>query len=291
MRRYIGAALILFFLLFSGTVSAQLLWEISGNGLKKKSYIFGTHRYVPVSYLNEVHDLFKCYNDCKTIVSEVIVNEVESIEKMTHSALMPESVRNFLTEDEFALVDSVLQKEMELPLSRVAMMRPAMVKNMYEMTLTERLFPDMKNDSGMDSFFQRMARKQRIPVVGLTEIDDQIELLFFLQPIDRQAKLLVGSVKRSANIEDIISKQRTLYEAGNVNGLYAEFIADTTVYNLSEAERYLFYGDRNNVWVEKIETLIKDNPCFITVDVLHLPGTDGMIELLRKKGYKVRPIR
>lgn len=287
MRR----SLIIVLFLLPLALHAQLLWEISGKGLPQSSYLFGTDDNVPVTFLDSVPGLFRCYNDCQTVVGEVVVDEAETIARMTNAAHMQQSIRNVLSESEFSMVDSALRAEMNLPLSSVAMMRPAMIRSMYEMTLMERLFPAMKEDGGMDSFFQRVARRQHIPVVGLEKIDDQIELMFRTIGIERQSKMLVGAVMAAAGKKEALQRRVAMYRAGNIEGIYEETVRDTSEYAMTEGERFLMYGSRNAEWVERIAELVGEKPCFIAVNVMHLPGEEGLIRLLEEKGYKVRAVK
>ncbi len=36
--------------------------------------------------------------------------------------------------------------------------------------------------------------------------------------------------------------------------------------------------------------MTKEKPCFIAVGALHLPGENGVLELLKKEGYSVKPV-
>ena len=46
--------------------------------------------------------------------------------------------------------------------------------------------------------------------------------------------------------------------------------------------------DRNQRWLPQIEALLKeDQNCMVVVGALHLVGQGGLLELLRKQGYKV----
>jgi uncharacterized protein YbaP (TraB family) len=46
--------------------------------------------------------------------------------------------------------------------------------------------------------------------------------------------------------------------------------------------------ERNNNWVPQIEAcMAKPQPCFVVVGAAHLIGPDGLLTLLKKKGYKI----
>ncbi len=48
---------------------------------------------------------------------------------------------------------------------------------------------------------------------------------------------------------------------------------------------------RNNNWIPVMEANMKEGGCFFAVGAAHLPGTNGVLELLKKAGYKVKPVK
>ena len=49
--------------------------------------------------------------------------------------------------------------------------------------------------------------------------------------------------------------------------------------------------NRNQKWAEMLPAQMQEKPLFIAVGALHLPGENGMINLLRQKGYQVDPVQ
>ena len=49
--------------------------------------------------------------------------------------------------------------------------------------------------------------------------------------------------------------------------------------------------NRNIQWAEILPEKMQEAPAFIAVGALHLPGDNGVINLLRQKGYQVEPIQ
>jgi hypothetical protein len=52
----------------------------------------------------------------------------------------------------------------------------------------------------------------------------------------------------------------------------------------------IFLTNRNKNWIPKIEEMIRSKKTFIAIGAGHLPGEEGVIDLLRKKGFIVKPI-
>ena len=48
---------------------------------------------------------------------------------------------------------------------------------------------------------------------------------------------------------------------------------------------------RNVRMADRIAGFIKKKPTFIAIGAMHLPGDGGVIDLLRKKGFKVEAVR
>ena len=48
--------------------------------------------------------------------------------------------------------------------------------------------------------------------------------------------------------------------------------------------------NRNLAWMQKLSDLMKDQPTFVAVGADHLVGPQGLIELLRRAGYTLKPI-
>ena len=64
-----------------------------------------------------------------------------------------------------------------------------------------------------------------------------------------------------------------------------------TILQGSKAFREKFLLKRNEIQANSIDTILKKNSLFVGVGAAHLPGERGVIELLRKKGYTLRPVK
>ena len=81
----------------------------------------------------------------------------------------------------------------------------------------------------------------------------------------------------------------TLYLAQDLDGLlhfYEGFDTDMVSDSFDDA----LIQNRNVVMAERMDKIIQEQKAFMAVGALHLPGENGVLELLRQKGYQVRPI-
>ena len=291
MKRYLICLCVLC-LAYSST-QAQLLWEISGNHLKQKSYLFGTHHLVPISFIDSIPGVYKVFNHCQAVVGEIVADDPSMIKKMTEAAQIPSytSISKLLSTSDYQQVDSALQSVSKMTLSDLDRLKPAMISNLYLISLYNILYPNTNQDWQIDSFFQQVAAQKNIPVLGLESIDKQINILFNAQSLERQAFLLVGAVEATNEAKAEIKTMNQLYKKGDLNGLLSMYENDTTKYAATQEEQFQMLDNRNEEWAKTIPQLIHQKSCFIAVGALHLPGENGLIALLRKAGYRMKPVK
>ena len=287
MKRVILLCIVNFVLCIS--INAQLLYEISGGGLEKSSYLFGTHHMVPVETATKIDGVFRAFNDCSAVIGEFVDDNPEEMQRqILASSKMDESIFKLLTSEEEALIDSALQAELGLTLANVQYMRPNVIAMIYEMTVRERVLKSKAGNMAMDSYFQVAGSELGKSVYGLETVEDQLKMLLRSITIERQVEILVETIRNADDIITENAKLDSLYVKGDLERLY-EMLIETE--DMTEAEKFLLVDERNHDWLPKIEEHIKQEPCFIAVGALHLPGNDGLINLLRKAGYKVKAVK
>ena len=270
--------------------NAQLLYEISGNGLSKPSFLFGTHHLVSSEVTKDIPGVFRAFNDCSAVVGEFVDNSAyedpaETELKILSAAKMELSIFDLLSDKEEMLVDSALQAELGLTLSEMQYYRPNMLTLIYEMTMAERL--GKQDNMSIDAYFQVAANELGMAVYGLETIEKQVEMMFRSNPIERQAKRLVESIRNGDTIKKEYEKIEILYKEGNLEKLYELLVEED---DMSEVEKFLLIDERNRDWMPLLEKYIKKEACFVAVGALHLPGEEGLINLLKKAGYKVKAV-
>ena len=88
-------------------------------------------------------------------------------------------------------------------------------------------------------------------------------------------------------MSDINEKMQNAYRRGDLDMMDSLDILTTT----SDAFQEKFLYKRNEIQANSIDTILQKSSLFVGVGAAHLPGTRGVIELLRKKGYILRPIK
>ena len=267
---------------------AQLLWKISGNGLKHPSYLFGTHHLIPIQFLDSVPGLFKAFNECETVVGEMVLNNINVSAKIQQAAIMPnhKKISDLLTSEDYKLVDNELKATLKFGLKEVSIMNPSLILTRYEMEKYKKL-TGFSDDKQSDSYFQLVAVEKDKKVLGLETIDQQIAILFSNGSLERQAKVLVESIrKKDGMLKEMIQLNR-LYKAGKLNDLLLLSKGKGDITDMTDEELRKMADDRNADWITKLPNMMQKSSCFIAVGALHLPGQNGLLKLLEKEGYKV----
>ena len=273
------------------TIQAQLLWKITGNGLKHPSYLFGTHHLIPIQFLDSVPGLFKAFNESETVVGEMVLNNLDASAKIQQAAVMPnhKKISDLLTEEEYKFVDNELKTTLKFGLKEVSIMNPLLILTMYEMEKYKKL-TGFSDDKQSDSYFQLVAAEKEKKVLGLETIEQQIALLFGNGSLERQAKVLVESMRKKDDmLKEMISLNK-LYKAGKLNDLLLLSKGKGAITDMTDEEFRRMADDRNADWITKLPKMLKESSCFIAVGALHLPGQNGLLKLLEKEGYKLSPV-
>ena len=273
-----------------------LLWKISGNKLEEPSYLFGTHHLVPVSYLDSIDGLEDAFLSTKQTVGELDMNNIGEMQmQLMLASLMPEgeSYEDLLNDDDRALLDEILKEYVGTGLEQFGQMKPAMLNTLLSVMMYKKMYPSDENGLSMDEHFQKEARDRYRQTLGLETVQDQIDVLFGSQPIERQAESLLCTIKNMDYGKKQMDKLMTAYYAQDLTAmakLFEEDDPDNPCPSTQE-EKDKINKARNEKWMDKLPEMMNEKPSFIAVGCLHLVGDDGLINLLRKSGYKVEAVK
>ena len=292
MKRFLFKS-ILGLLLSTQSLQAQqtLLWEVSGNGLRRSSYLFGTHHLVPVSFFDK-HPIAKShFKRSKQLVVEVAVDSTEMMRLMpmmlaTDGGAWVEK----LSEAEKTSLDSLCKAVLGAGLEAVASLKPAALHHTMALVMSRGVLNDTLSTFtglGIDFGLVQQAKASKKQVVPLETLEQQFSLLYNTT-IDSQLTDLRKSLTQTDSAQDLAARLLRGYLHQDLNDmglLLAELQASTL------DPMHALLRDRNRAWVPQLEQLFREKRTFVAVGSLHLPGEEGLITLLRKAGYTVKPVR
>lgn len=291
-------ALLLLFISCTGTAKkadSSLLWEISGNGLEKSSYLFGTHHLVPISFLDSVPQVARAFEETQQTVGELDMSNMEEMQmKIMGEAMMPQGVTydSLLPPEDVQRIDSTLTALLGVGLGQLGQLKPAMLSNLISITLYQKYYPHMTGAENIDLHFQQEALKRVRPVVALETTEEQIEVLLNSGTLERQAEMLACMVQHPELLKDQMDELQHAYYAQDMDALLALYEKEipSDPCPSTEEEKNALNKDRNRKWLDQLPAIMAENASFIAVGALHLPGDDGLIKGLRDQGFTVTPV-
>jgi uncharacterized protein YbaP (TraB family) len=282
-------AVIFFFTLCSMQSIAQrdktntLLWEISGNGLQQPSYLFGTIHMICKEDLIIPEIVKQKFKSSKYVYLELDMDDPQLQVTMMQQMQLPdkETLKDKLGESNFKKLDSFLQKEMSMNLVMFDKFKPMMVMSL----LAQSLLPC----AGMESYemnFVKMASEQKKELLGLEKVEDQLGV-FDAIPDSLEIRSIMNMVNDFESQKKEFSRISSLYKSQDLDALYQLMAESPEMMGSQE----LLLDRRNRNWIPVMESVMKNSSTFFAVGAGHLAGSQGLLALLRKQGYKVKGIK
>ncbi|HZV69069.1 MAG TPA: TraB/GumN family protein [Saprospiraceae bacterium] len=304
MNKYLGGlafSLVCSLLLFSckGSKSAvqpaaalphSLLWKIEKAGLSQPSYLFGTIHMIPKEDYFLPSGLDEAFDQSKNVVFEIDLDEMSGIGSMMGmlSNLMMNdgtTLEDLLTDQEYAEVSTYFEK-MGLPMFLLSKVKPMFLSMLAEINMDPS---EMQSDDVISYEMELYERAQKTSkeVGGLETMEYQMSL-FDSIPYKDQAVMLLDAV-RSTNAEnDMFDQTVELYKHQDIEAMI-DMVSDAQPGEDSDFENMLI-NNRNQNWIPVMAKMMNNGPVFFAVGAGHLAGENGVLNLLKKQGYKLTPV-
>ncbi len=267
----------------------SLLWEIKGKGNAKPSYLFGT-MHVSSKVAFYLSDSFYLGIKNADVVGLETNPETwqQNMSRYDFAASMgngywngqPASANDFLKIGtlRFEKADKLIQKALSS--------NPSIINNLLYRANSYGE-GDFEEDTYLDMHIFQAGKKWGKKIAGVEDFDESMRLMMeaYVDAAKDEKKN-----ERTTDIPEEFSsyKLQQAYRAGNL-----DLIDTITKLNSTSAafdEKFLYV--RNELQATSIDSILKSgSTLFVGVGAAHLAGHRGVIELLRKKGYKLRPIK
>lgn len=294
MKKILG---ILLFIGLALNANAQLLWKISGNGQDKPSYILGTHHLAPLSIKDSIAGLPQAVDGTTQVYGEVVMTEMSSPETMQSMQQMmtiagDTTLQMLFTPEQYEVVSKAVKENLMADVAMFGKYKPAVLTQQLTLLLCMKHLGGFNPQEQLDTYFQQQAMQSGKKVGGLESIQSQMDILFKDQSLQRQANLLYCLVSDIDKAMDQTKRLNNAYKAQNLDEvLKLTEERDGTSCDPQPGEMEALLDNRNKAWIDKMPTIMKDAPTLFVVGAAHLPGTNGVLNLLKEKGYTVEPMK
>ncbi|MBO9693240.1 TraB/GumN family protein [Chryseobacterium sp.] len=257
----------------------SLLWEVSGNGLPKPSYITGTFHILCSKDFEIKPKVLKALESTESFIMEINYTdpaEMVSLQKMFQA---DSKISDQLSTDEakelntiltnygtdLKSIDSSSPQALYALLSTKAIPCPQTEIKLYEMELLQKAIKDKKS------------------IKGLEKVEDQMKAITKAYDL----KSTITQLKMDKEYQILFRQMIEAFKNENAQSLYSLF-KDERFMNTQQEKAML--TDRNQNWVKIMPDMMKKESSLFAVGASHLMGKNGIIPLLQAKGYTVRPV-
>lgn len=254
----------------------SLLWEISKGDNPKKSYIYGTmHVNDKVSY-HLSDDFFEALTGV-----EVVANESDP---QTWTELYDMFYKNYSADYKKLYSKFYLKPITKSDLSDLFNTDNTYFNNM--LSGNNGLNSDYQEDTVLDMFIFQVGKKLGKKIVGLEDVVDSYIPIFKINEEEakpkEENKVILYKLFKNKSFNEALND---LYRDKNISLL-------DSIYKLTISEKAhdAIIVSRNKDMANSMDKVMKDQTIFAAVGAAHLAGKDGMLEILRRKGYTIKPI-
>lgn len=261
-----------------------LLWEISGNGLKKPSYLFGTMHILCAEDAQLSENLKDIIKNSDQIYFELDMDDMQEMMGALQYLRMNDGqkISELLTAEEYKKVETYFREnKFPMPMSMMNRFKPYFVSSLIG---EQMLTCEQKN--GMEMQIMQESKKYKKDIKGLETTKFQASI-FDSIPYSKQAKDLVNYIDSIESYKKVMLEMVDVYRQQDLERM--DSLMHKSDPGMEEYMDILLF-DRNRRWAQDMPKLMSGQSLLFAVGAGHLPGDQGVINLLREKGYSVKPI-
>lgn len=262
-----------------------LLYKVTGSGLAKPSYLYGTFHLVCPADLLITDGIKKAVGESQQMYLELDMDDPAMMGNMQKAMMMTDgkNIKDLLKPDDYTVLDTYLKQKMGVGLAQVGMLKPIGLMSMMYMTMLPC------QPASYDLTFAQMATQDKKEVLGLETMEAEMAALDKV-PVAEQLKGLVDMAKNPEAAKKEFAQLIDTYKAHDLNKLMSTMKdSQFSGGDFAQFEESLL-TERNASWIPVIEKAAKEKPTFFAFGAGHLGNETGIINRLRKKGYTVTPV-
>lgn len=261
-----------------------LLWKVYNGGAQRPSYLFGTIHVKDARVFGFSDQVWAAMDSTDITAGELDLDQkkMDPI-GLANMMMMPDGKRleDLYKKKEWILVEEKLKEKLGVMAVMAYRMKPIFV-----MALMMQDDMNAEHDRVLDDHLLTTAREKEKRVIGIETVEEQMRALDVL-PLKEQAGLLLEQAK--------------------MNGMPAEFDRMIEAYAEQDLDRLVevamgtggmppklektLINERNHRMAHRLDSIMHTGESlFFAVGAAHLPGSEGLIELLRSKGFTVEPV-
>ena len=262
----------------------SLLWEITGKGMKKPSYLFGTMHVSSKMVFHLSDSFYHAIQSCDMVALEL--NPFYWQRDMFKRGAAQKNVSEYMqrTADGYLRESSFRLGKYEDNLKAALTEDPTQINGLLYRSMQSQA--DYEENTYLDLYIYQTGRKLGKQPGGVEDYYETERLMFEAYQDMAKEKKKKRPDTEGESFNDIEKKIQEAYRRGDLDLLDSLEVLTTS----SPAFMEKFLYKRNEIQAASIDTILRRRSLFVGVGAAHLAGKRGVIELLRSKGYTLRPM-
>ncbi|MEI8280220.1 MAG: TraB/GumN family protein [Bacteroidota bacterium] len=263
----------------------SLLWRVNKKGIAKNSYLFGTiHVICKEDYL-WTDSMKQALKQSESVCFEMDISDKNTMYQAAIGMLdkSGKQLKDYFSAAEYKKLETFIKDSlnMGMGLEMFQQMKPTALLSLFA---TKNV--NCSNSISYEETILATAQEDKKTIDGLEQMQEQLAL-FDNMPIDSVVKDIVQSMDSFTTAKNAYAQMLADYKNQDLPRLYE---AIQTSKELGD-DMGAFLDDRNQKWIGRMEDKMKSRSVFFAVGAGHLWGEKGVINLLRKAGYTVEPVK
>ncbi len=277
MFRYLLLLLFLPLTVSSQETEKTLLWRISGKGLERPSYLYGTMHLKDKRIFHFGDSMYAAIAHTEGLALELDMNEMVGyyINKYVDQTVFKKKIKDVLDNDDNVKYKERLEKKFGKDYDEITTKDIIDEKNKW----LDEYSKKGEMTTFIDAYLCDLAAKQGKWTGGIEDIEDQVSLV---DESDIQDALATNNDK-----SDVLNES-----AEQMIGYYVneDLPAINNMFNGHKVLKYRLLTKRNIKMARRMDSLMAFRTMFFAVGAAHLPGDSGVINMLRARGFTVDPV-
>lgn len=266
----------------------SLLWEITGNGIKNPSYLIGTMHVSSKQAFNLPDSFYIAIRNTQMVAletnPETWQEDMSKFEITSNDAAQ----NSYLSmPDDYLTINTLKFYKYANKIQRALFSNPSTINNLLYRSYGNES-SDFEEDTYLDMYIFQCGKKWGKKIAGVEDYGKSMQLM-----AEAYKDAATDKTKKDRSYGDndgtySADKLQDAYRSGNLDLL--DSINKYNSFSTAFDEKFLY--KRNEIQAHSIDSIIKSGTTlFVGVGAAHLPGDRGVIEILRSRGYKLRPVK
>lgn len=257
----------------------SVLWKLNHQDTHYQSYLLGTMHVQDQKAFGHFTTAQALIETCQLVACEYDLTEANSSAHAL-AVLIPEggTISSLLGPKKYAKIESILKKSLGISLSHYDRMLPMVLMGLISAAILRK-----DNQQSLDQSIWDCGLKTGKKMTGVESYSSQLTLLKKID-LKYQTKALVDATKNIAKYRSNILTLTQQYQDEKIHLLYKN-----TKRSLGKYKHQMLFN-RNKLMTDRIDKLSRENHCFFAIGAAHLSGKQGLIHLLKKKAWQLKPM-